>query len=84
MASPFKVFRKHQKLMLAVLGILVMLSFSIGGVVSQLVGTQKNQNPVIVRTTKYGKLDAGSVLYATGTAKDLDRAAEHGFAGLSD
>jgi hypothetical protein len=58
MASPFKVFRKHQKLMLAVLGILVMLSFSIGGVVSQLVGTQKNLNPVIVRTSKYGNLDA--------------------------
>ncbi len=63
MASPFKVFRKHQKLMLAVLGILVMLSFSIGGVVSQLVGTQKNQNPVIVRTTKYGKLDARDLTY---------------------
>jgi hypothetical protein len=56
MASPFKIFRKHQKFMLAVLGIMVMLSFVFGGVISDLLGARRSQNPVKVRTAKFGNL----------------------------
>ncbi len=57
MASPFKVFRKHQKLMLAGLTILAMFSFVFLGTISDLLGTRQGpQNPVVVRTSKYGKL----------------------------
>ncbi|MGA2798063.1 MAG: hypothetical protein ABSE63_10815 [Thermoguttaceae bacterium] len=56
MASPFKVFRKHQKLMLAGLTILAMFSFVFLGTIGQLLDTRQTQNPVVVRTGKYGKL----------------------------
>jgi hypothetical protein len=56
MASPFRVFRKNQKAMLAVLGILVMLSFVFGDMIMQLVGASRVRNPVIVSTTKFGDL----------------------------
>ena len=56
MASPFRVFRKHQKLMLAGLTILAMFSFVFLGTISDLMGTRQVQNPVVVRTSKYGKL----------------------------
>jgi hypothetical protein len=56
MASPFKVFRKHQKVWLAGLTILAMFSFVFLGTISDLLGTRQSQNPVVVRTSKYGKL----------------------------
>jgi hypothetical protein len=57
MASPFKVFRKHQKLMLAGLTILAMFSFIFLGTIADLLGTRQGpQNPVVVSTSKYGKL----------------------------
>lgn len=56
MASPFKVFRKHQKVMLAVFGVLIMLSFAFGTVISELLSSRQSQNPVAVKTGKYGNL----------------------------
>jgi hypothetical protein len=55
MASPFKVFRKHQKAWLVGLTIMAMFSFVFLGVISELMGTRQAQNPVVVRS-KYGKL----------------------------
>ncbi len=63
MASPFKVFRKHQKLMLAGLTILAMFSFVFLGTISDLLGTRQTQNPVVVRTSKYGKLTQRDLAY---------------------
>ncbi|MGW8257133.1 MAG: hypothetical protein ACWGMZ_06590, partial [Thermoguttaceae bacterium] len=51
-----KVFRKHQKVMLAVVTILAMFSFVFLGVISDLIGRSGTQNPVIVRTDKFGNL----------------------------
>jgi hypothetical protein len=56
MASPFRVFRRHQKMMLAVLGILVMFSFVFGGMISQIIGASRVQNPVVVSTAQFGDL----------------------------
>lgn len=56
MASPFHIFRKHQRAMLAVVGILCMIGFSIGGVglldnMSDRSGG--GENPVVA--TAYGQ-----------------------------
>ena len=61
MASPFKVFRKHQKAMLAVLTIVAMFSFVFLGVISELLGTRAPQNPVVVKTSQYGNLKASDL-----------------------
>ena len=61
MASPFKVFRKHQKLWLAGLTILAMFSFVFLGTIGELLGTRPQTNPVIVQTSKYGKLTAHDI-----------------------
>jgi hypothetical protein len=63
MASPFKIFRKHQKVMLAALTILAMFSFVFLGVISQLIGRRTEQNPVVVRTSKYGNLRQRDLSY---------------------
>ncbi len=56
MASPFKIFRKHQKVMLALMGVLVMVGFVILPVLMQGMGVQKRANPRVVETEAYGDL----------------------------
>lgn len=56
MASPFKVFRKHQKILLALLGVFVMLGFVVLPVLMQGVGMRKRANPRVANTSEYGPL----------------------------
>ncbi|MHC4398378.1 MAG: hypothetical protein ACYTG0_01720 [Planctomycetota bacterium] len=56
MASPFKVFRKHQKLMLALLAVLAMFGFVILPAVLQGQGSGASANPVVATTSEYGDL----------------------------
>lgn len=59
MASPFRVFRKHQKLMMAFLGIMAIIAFTVLGIVSDSQSTRRGEggeNPVVVTTDKYGDL----------------------------
>ncbi len=65
MASPFHVFRKHQRAMLAVVGILCMIGFSISGV--GFLGNMsdpsvRGEDPVVA--TAYGKSLRESEVYA--------------------
>ena len=55
MASPFNVFRKHQRAMLVVVGILCMIGFSIAGVIdySSSTAMRSAEDPVVA--TAYGK-----------------------------
>ncbi len=58
MASPFAVFRRNQKIMLAVVGIGAMVAFVFLGPLMQYMGSAKpgvSKNPVVVET-KYGNL----------------------------
>ena len=56
MASPFSVFRKNQKLMLAVLTILAMVGFVFLPIFMDYMGGTKVQNPVAVKTSAFGDL----------------------------
>jgi|GEM_PF-702367 len=57
MASPFAVFRKHQKVLLAVLALLAMIAFVfLSGPVFDALTTGPGHNPVVVRTRAYGNL----------------------------
>ncbi len=56
MASPFAVFRKHQKLMIAVLGVLAMGAFVFLPIILRQLGERAAVNSVVVTTAKYGKL----------------------------
>ncbi len=55
MASPFALFRRNQKIMLAVVGIGAMFAFVFLGPLSQYLGEGRgrSENPVVVET-KYG------------------------------
>src|SRR5688500_14440000 len=55
MASPFSIFRKNQKLMMAVLCIGAMLIFVIGDAIDigGGGGRQNNEKDAVVATTKY-------------------------------
>jgi hypothetical protein len=55
MASPFSIFRKNQKLMIAVLGVLCMFAFVFLPIVMESMGSRSVVNPVVV-TTKFGDL----------------------------
>jgi hypothetical protein len=58
MASPFHVFRKHQRAMLVVVGILCMIGFSIAGAIDYSDRSRTTEDPVIA--TAYGKSIHGS------------------------
>lgn len=54
MASPFRVFRKHQKAMLVVLGLMAMIAFVFLPIIMDQMATRSVANPVVVTTTEYG------------------------------
>ena len=57
MSSPFKIFRKHQKVLLVVAGLMAMIAFVILPIVLQNFGLrQGGENPVVATTVKYGDL----------------------------
>jgi len=62
MASPFKVFRKHQKMMLALLGVLVMIGFVILPALMQGMGQRRRANPRVATTTKYGDVHQSKLI----------------------
>jgi hypothetical protein len=55
MASPFKVFRRHQKEALAVLGVMIMLAFTVGPIITSMNKGASRADPVVV-TSQYGDL----------------------------
>ena len=62
MASPFSIFRKHQKVMIAVLGVLAMFAFVFLPIILERMGLGGPvKNPVVVKTTKYGNLTAREI-----------------------
>ena len=61
MASPFRVFRKHQKLMLALLGVLVMIGFVILPAIMKTMGQSKPENIRVATTTRYGDLSRSNL-----------------------
>jgi len=66
MASPFKVFRKHQKVLIATLGVMAMIAFVFLPIVMQSMNQGPAADPVVVETDDYGKLHKS----------DLDRLVE--------
>ncbi len=61
MASPFRVFRKHQKVMLAVLGLLAMIAFVFLPIVMDRLGTRPVANSVVVTTTEFGEINTNQL-----------------------
>ena len=56
MASPFTIFRKHQKVMIAVLGVLAMFAFVFLPIIMKTDDSPTQVNAVVVQTKKYGDL----------------------------
>ena len=57
MSSPFKIFRKHQKVLLVVAGLMAMIAFVVLPIVLQNFSVrQGGADPVVVSTTKYGDI----------------------------
>lgn len=58
MSSPLSFFRRNQKIMLAVFGVLIMLTFVVGDYISRYQGTQAGAvADATVATWKHGKID---------------------------
>ncbi len=67
MATPFTIFRKHQKAGLAAVGILCMIAFSVGAVTSQMdFGGYSSPADRTIVTTKYGPLRESDLLRLGG------------------
>ncbi|HEX4132946.1 MAG TPA: hypothetical protein VHZ24_23135 [Pirellulales bacterium] len=60
MASTFHVFRKNQRLLMAVFGVLLMIAFTLSSVPAFLADRASPQNPLIA-TTRFGNIHAYDV-----------------------
>jgi len=56
MASPFSIFRKNQKMMLALLTLLAMFGFVFIPIIMEGMGGRTIENPVVVETSQFGEL----------------------------
>ncbi len=56
MASPFSIFRRNQKVLITVLGVMAMFAFVFIPMIMQWMGGGVTNNPVVVKTTKFGNL----------------------------
>jgi len=56
MASPFRIWRKHQKALLAALALMAMISFVVLPIIMDMMGSSPARNPVVVSTNTYGDL----------------------------
>ena len=61
MASPFSIFRKKQKMMIAVLGIMVMLAFVFIPIIMERLGGRTVRDEVVAGTVKFGNLRQSDV-----------------------
>ena len=57
MASPFRVFRKHQKKLLATLGIMAVVAFCIPMGFIDYIRTRSAPPSAVVKTSKYGNIE---------------------------
>lgn len=86
MASPFTVFRKYQKVLLAITGILAMIAFVFLGTCIQTTGVGRSYNNPLVVSWKYGELretDLASMVQLRVSLNDFLRTARLQ-AGLPD
>ena len=56
MASPFSIFRKYQKAMIAFLALLAMVAFVFLDAMNTSLKSRSAENPVAVSTKRYGDL----------------------------
>ena len=61
MGSPFSIFRKHQKMMIAGLAVMAMIAFVFLSGIPTGPSSHGPQNPVAVTTAKFGKLRTSDV-----------------------
>ncbi len=76
MASSFSLFRKHQRVMMATLGILCMVAFTLGGLTSmERFSFSDPRNPVVATTSfgEYREADLQSIEMQRQIAKDFVR-----------
>jgi hypothetical protein len=71
MASPFTVFRKHQKILIATLGLLAMIAFVFLGTIQQQMGGRAAKDPVVVSTKKYGDITERRLHYMRAQRRQL-------------
>ena len=57
MASPFAVFRKNQKMLIATLGLLAMIAFVFLPIILQNMGGREVKNPLVVKTKRFGDIN---------------------------
>ncbi len=60
MTSTFHVFRKNQKIMIAVFGVLLMVAFTLSSVPNFMAESSTPQNPLIA-TSRFGSINASDV-----------------------
>jgi len=66
MASPFRVFRKHQKVLIATLGLMAMIAFLFLPIIMERMGQQSVANPVVVKTKKFGNITQRELEFMRG------------------
>lgn len=62
MASPFSIFRKNQKVLIALLAVLAMIAFVFLPIIMERMGMRATgPNPIVAKTSKFGSLKLSDV-----------------------
>ncbi|MEZ6071212.1 MAG: SurA N-terminal domain-containing protein [Pirellulales bacterium] len=69
MASPFSIFRKNQKLMLVILGVMCMLAFVVLPSLMQIMRSGGGGGSQVVVTSKFGSINEAELLGMRRTRK---------------
>jgi hypothetical protein len=74
MQSPFKIFRKHQKLLLAAATLMAMIAFTLGDIVRQMSGGRGGQREAkVIFETNIGNLNEVTIFNLSSQRKILHR-----------
>src|SRR5690242_6767521 len=81
MQSPFKIFRKHQKVALAALTLMAMIGFGLGDVIRQMGNPSRGQREEhVVFETNVGNLTEVTIYHLSAERRTLRRFIDEAFA----
>jgi hypothetical protein len=88
MSNPLSLFRRHQKVLLAIFGVVIMFTFTVGSIVTRYQGQSRAREDAVVVRWKHGKVTEADIRemrsYHIQTVRFLDSIVSRAIAAGGD